>query len=100
VPAVTVATLDRRGGPAVAARGPQPTASGYAQAVAAGSGGNDFAIPAEANFQDIASLIRYLDSQDLPVTINVELPADRSYGYSGPPELIKVSDDSAKKGGR
>jgi anti-sigma factor RsiW len=100
VPAVTVASLDRRRGPALAANAPSPTSSGIAQASLAVANGSDFANPVEGNFKDIESLIRFLDAQNLPVTINVELPADRNYGYSGPPEIIKVSDAELKKGGK
>ncbi len=50
------------------------------------------ALSVPSDLRDIESLIRFLDSQNLPVTISVELPGDSRFGYSGPPELIKVSD--------
>jgi anti-sigma factor RsiW len=104
-PVVTVASIGQPRGPRIAGIPPAPSSAvmaqtGVAQASVVGTGNGEFAVPADANFKDIESLVRFLDAQNLPVTINVQLPADRSYGYSGPPEIIKVSDAELKKGGK
>lgn len=105
-PVITVASIGRPRGPGIAAAPPAPSSAvpgktGIAQASVVGTGNGEFTMPADASFADIESLVRFLDSQNLPVTINVQLPADRSYGYSGPPEIIKVSDaELSKKGGK
>jgi len=104
-PVVTIASIGRPRGPGIAGIPPVPNSAvmaqaGVAQASVVGTGNGEFTMPADTSFKDIESLVRFLDSQNLPVTINVQLPADRSYGYSGPPEIIKVSDAELKKSGK
>jgi anti-sigma factor RsiW len=100
VPALTVvASLGKPRGPSLAAATAAP-ASQVAQATVVDSSAyrSIDAMEVPTDIQDIDSLLRYLDSQQLPVTISVELPAGRRYGYAGPPEIIKAPSET--QGGR
>ncbi len=50
----------------------------------------------QASFQDIESLLRYLDSQDNAVKITVELPADGIYTLGSMPSLMKAQTVSTE----
>jgi anti-sigma factor RsiW len=52
----------------------------------------------EADFSDIDSLLRYLDSSNTSITVNIQLPADRALEYSGAPRLRKVTDQGKVEG--
>jgi anti-sigma factor RsiW len=52
----------------------------------------------EAEFSDIDSLLRYLDSSNTSITVNIQLPAGKPLEYSGAPRLRKVTDQGKVEG--
>jgi anti-sigma factor RsiW len=52
----------------------------------------------EGNFDDIESLLQYLDSTDSSVTVNIELPKGRHLNYSGTPQFKKINNQGKVEG--
>lgn len=89
IPAATVA-LSRASRP-VAAYSPVIAPPVIQDAALAGQLGAN-----QASFQDIESLVRYLDSQSSPIRITVELPSDGIYTLGSMPSLMKAQSVSTE----